>query len=41
VVPFVLSQLGGAVAGSAVVWAVYPQHPTLGATIPSVSWVQA
>jgi aquaporin Z len=41
VVPFVLAQLGGAMAGSAVVWAVYPQHPTLGATIPSVSWGQA
>jgi aquaporin Z len=35
VVPYVLAQLGGALAGSATVSLLFPPHPTLGATLPS------
>ncbi|MBN1580343.1 MAG: MIP family channel protein [Anaerolineae bacterium] len=41
VLPYMLSQIGGAIAGSVLVWAVYPQHPNLGATVPSVPVVKA
>jgi aquaporin Z len=41
VLPFALSQVSGALTGSVLIWTIYPQHPTLGATISSVPWAQA
>jgi aquaporin Z len=41
VLPFVVSQVSGALAGSAVIWAVFPQHHSLRATMPDVSLFQA
>lgn len=35
VVPYILSQLAGAFAASAVLWVVFPTHESLGATLPS------
>jgi aquaporin Z len=41
VVPYVVSQLIGAVAASATLLTVFPQHPTLGGTVPSGSTLQS
>src|SRR6185312_10852314 len=35
VVPYVLSQIAGAIAASLLLRALFPQHPTLGATLPA------
>ena len=34
VLPFVAAQLAGAFAASALLFAMFPDHPTLGATLP-------
>ncbi|HWE03943.1 MAG TPA: MIP family channel protein [Tepidisphaeraceae bacterium] len=41
VVPYVVSQLVGAFAASAVLRMMFPDHPTLGATIPNGSLVRS
>jgi len=41
VIPYVLSQLGGAIVSSATLLALFPQHPTLGGTMPSGSPLQS
>ncbi|GMT42448.1 MAG: hypothetical protein IEMM0002_0859 [bacterium] len=33
--PYILSQCGGALSASFVLWLMFPLHPTLGATLPS------
>ena len=38
VVPFILAQLGGACFATGILFAMFPQHPTLGATIPYGPW---
>jgi aquaporin Z len=35
VVPYLMSQVAGALSGSAVIYLVFATHPTLGATLPS------
>ena len=39
--PYVLSQCAGALSASAVLYLLFPKHPTLGATLPAGSVVQA
>lgn len=39
--PYIASQLGGAVAASAVLRALFPQHPNLGITMPAGSATQS
>jgi aquaporin NIP len=41
VVPYILSQLLGAVAASALLRALFPQHPTLGGTSPAGPVIQS
>ena len=41
VIPYVVSQLIGAVVSSATLKALFPQHPTLGGTIPAGSAIQS
>lgn len=41
VAPYVVSQLGGALAASACLRTLFPQHPTLGVTLPSGPWHQS
>ena len=41
VIPYVLSQLTGAVGASATLWALFPQHITLGGTMPAGSVMQS
>ncbi len=41
VVPYVAAQILGAVAASALLRVLFPQHPTIGATIPSGSAAQS
>ena len=41
VIPYVVSQLIGAVVSSATLMALFPQHPTLGGTIPAGSAIQS
>jgi aquaporin NIP len=41
VVPFIFSQICGALLGSTVIWLVFPQQTNLGATIPSIPPMQA
>ena len=41
VLPYVFGQLAGAVSSSATLWALFPQHPTLGGTMPSGSPLQS
>ena len=37
VAPYIASQCGGALLASGLLWLVYPAHPTLGATVPTVA----
>jgi aquaporin Z len=41
VLPYLASQLLGAVAAASVLWLMFPEHPTLGATLPAVGLVSA
>jgi aquaporin NIP len=41
VLPFIFSQICGALLGSTIIWFIYPQQTDLGATIPSVPPIQA
>ena len=38
---YVLAQLAGAIAASAVLRLLFPQHPTLGATVPRGAFAQS
>jgi aquaporin NIP len=40
VMPYILSQFVGALTGSAFIWALFPQHLTLGATISALPFIQ-
>ncbi len=35
IAPYIVSQLGGAILASATLMSLFPQHPTLGATVPA------
>ena len=39
VIPYVVSQLIGAIVSSATLMALFPQHPTLGGTMPALSLI--
>jgi aquaporin Z len=39
VLPYVLAQLLGALLASYMLYLLFPEHPTLGSTLPSVAWV--
>jgi aquaporin Z len=41
VIPYVVSQLTGAVGASATLWTLFPQHLTLGGTMPTGSVIQS
>lgn len=41
VVPYIASQCMGAIVASLTLWLIYPEHSTLGATLPTVTWGQA
>jgi aquaporin Z len=41
VVPYIAAQLVGAFAASGMLLAMFPDHPTLGATLPAGSWLQS
>lgn len=41
VLPYIVAQLAGALAASAVMRAMFPAHPTLGATLISDGWAQS
>ena len=41
VLPYILSQSAGAIAASAVLHLLFPQHPTLGVTLPAGSGLQS
>ncbi len=41
VVPYILAQVGGAVLASLVLRAMFPAHPTLGATLPAGTALQS
>lgn len=40
ILPYILSQLVGAFLASGLLWFVFPEHPNLGATLPSLTLVQ-
>jgi aquaporin Z len=41
ILPYVLSQLAGALAASLLLRGLFPQHPTLGGTVPAGSALQS
>lgn len=41
VVPYLSAQLAGALLASALLWAMFPAHETLGSTLPAGSWQQS
>jgi aquaporin Z len=38
IIPYLLSQVSGALSASVAVYLLFPMHPTLGATVPSGTW---
>jgi aquaporin Z len=41
VVPYILAQVAGAILASSLLWAMFPSHPTLGATFPAGAAIQS
>lgn len=40
-IPYIVAQFTGALFASGILWLLFPEHETLGATIPSDDWVKA